>query len=60
MNSMNSMNNMNNTIKQFSTLLINFIDKNLVPVLDNRVSEMAKAIHKWTTLKNYIIVNEIS
>lgn len=51
---------MSNPGKQLCNLLISFIDKNFMPILDTRVIEVAKALSKWNSLKNYIQANDIS
>lgn len=56
----NQYTNMSNPIKQLSNLLVTFIDKNFMPILDTRVIEVAKAVSKWNCLKNFILTNEMS
>lgn len=45
---------MSNSIKQFANLIISFIDKTFLPLLDSKLVETSKAMDQWSQLKNFL------
>ena len=45
---------MNNTIKQFATLISNFVEKIFVPALESKTKENLRVIEQWEGLKALI------
>lgn len=45
---------MSNSIKQFANILITFIDKTLMPLIDSKIGDATKALDQWVQLKNFI------
>jgi hypothetical protein len=45
---------MSNSIKQFANIMISFIDKTFMPLIDSKLTEAAKALDQWVQLKNFI------
>jgi hypothetical protein len=45
---------MTNELKIFANMIINFIDKTLLPILDNKIPEAIKVLDQWSQLKNFV------